>query len=128
MPEGDNEELFTENDLLLLHAVKFDPDLSPRFQDGAEALTWKDEWPPGDFSPQGVCTISDLWVARSFLHHGQEFTGTESYKEHLKSLWQRAQAMHVKWPGFQKERLTLSDEHKALLSQQKEAAAAFKDY
>lgn len=103
----ETEPLFADRDLGLIESLEYNPELKPRFDHMRECLVWSDEEPSG-LTPSGYDALCDLWIARSFLHRGLDFSTYEFSPDYFRTIWDRAIAQGLRWPGF--NRLTLNEE------------------
>jgi hypothetical protein len=105
--EKDSSELFSERDRSLIEASNYDPSLKPNYNPLNSLLFWDDE-EPRDISLAGHDVLFALWFARAFLYHGYEIRSALLNPEYFRSVWDKAVASKLKWPGF--NRLSLSEE------------------
>jgi hypothetical protein len=105
--EKDSSGLFSERDRSLIEASKYDPTLKPNYNALSSFLIWEDEQ-PRDISPAAYDVLDALWLARAFLYHGYELPSDLLDPEYFRSVWDKAVASKLKWPGF--NRLSLSEE------------------
>jgi len=102
-----NEEpLFTGEDLRLIEALVYDPNLTPSYESIKGCLVWPDEITMG-LTSEGRSHLDDLLAARGFLHQGKKLSDYSIAPEYFPSIWERAQKQGLKWPGF--NRLVLSE-------------------
>ncbi|HEY9870482.1 MAG TPA: hypothetical protein V6D08_15060 [Candidatus Obscuribacterales bacterium] len=106
----DGEPVFTGNDLRLIESLEYNPSLEPSFDALRACLVWRDEEPSG-LTPAGHEALRDLWIARSFLHRGLDFSVHPLDPEYFRNIWNRALRQGFKWPGF--NRLSLNARDKA---------------
>ncbi len=106
----DNEPIFKGKDLELIESLVLDATLEPKFCSFRDYLHWDDELPKG-ITPDGYDALCDLWIARSFIHRGLDFSAHPIDPEYIKQFWDRALKQNFKWTGFQ--RLSLSENDKA---------------
>ncbi len=114
----DLEALFTGNDLKLIESLQYDSGLKPCFDIMRDCLIWTDERPDG-LTPAGYESLIDLWIARSFIHQGKDFSSHSLDPQYFEDIWKRAQAQGFKWSGF--NRLILSEEDKEFYEREKKA-------
>jgi hypothetical protein len=100
---------FHERDLQLIEALQYDPDLTPGFESIKSCLVWRDECPDG-LTPDGYEKLSDLLVARSFIHQGRPFTSWTLAPELFGNAWSEAYAANFRWPGFNRIALSAADQ------------------
>ncbi|HEY9718435.1 MAG TPA: hypothetical protein V6C69_13260 [Trichormus sp.] len=105
--EKDRAELFSERDRSLIEASNYDPSLKPNYNPLSSLLFWDDEQ-PHDLSPPAYHVLNALWLARAFLYYGYELPSDLLHPEYFRSVWDKAVASKLKWPGF--NRLSLSEE------------------
>lgn len=106
-------QLLSDRDRRLIESLVYDLNLEPRFDAIKSCLIWDDELPSG-ITPGGYKTLSDLWVARAFLHHGFEPSDLVNLN-YYKGIWNRAIGEEIRWPGF--FRLSLDEKDKALYAE-----------
>ncbi len=106
----DTEPLFTGNDLRLIESLVFRPELKPGYDFIKGCLVWEDERADG-LTPEGYDNLCDLWIARSFIHRGLDFSTYPLNPEYFGKVWERALQQGFSWPGY--KRLTLNAEDKA---------------
>jgi hypothetical protein len=105
---------FTDEDLIVMKSLKFDPSLKPNFESLKNCLVWEDE--RADFlSPDGYYLVGCLLIARSLLHRGLTFDDHPVNSEYCKNLWSIAQQQVSEWPGF--KRIELNDVDKKYLDE-----------
>ena len=119
------EPLFTGNDLKLIEALEYNPDLKPGYDLIKSCLVWKDERPVG-LTPAGYETLCDVWIARSFIHRGVDFSTDKLDPKYFRDIWNRALNQKFKWPGF--KRLALNEEDKAYFEHELQRLAAGEEY
>ena len=102
-----SEPLFAERDLRLIESLDYDPALEPAYDFMRSCLVWTDER-ADNLTPAGYETLCDLWIARSFVHRGLDFSTHPLDPHYFKDVWERAFKQGVKWPGF--NRLSLKPE------------------
>src|SRR5438874_7732579 len=90
--------LFTGNDLRLIESLVFDPSLKPAFDPMKDCLVWADERAEG-LTPDGYESLCDLWIARSFLHRGVDFSTHALDPNYFREVWDRAIQQGFNWPG-----------------------------
>jgi hypothetical protein len=120
-----DESIFIGNDLALIESLVFDSKLKPTYSAMRNHLMWADEMPDG-LTHEGYTALCDLWIARSYLHLGLDFSSHELDPEYITNFWKRALAQNFKWPGF--KRLTLSEEDRSFydsMIEQAEQGALF---
>ena len=103
---------FTERDRALVEGLTYDPSLKPGFELLKGCLIWEDERPDG-LTPENYEKLCDLWIARSCLHRGLAIGEGTLDPQYFKDAWDAAIRDGIRWPGFQ--RLKLSPEDKAML-------------
>jgi hypothetical protein len=103
------ESFFSGRDLQLIEALQYDPDLTPGFESIKSCLVWRDECPDG-LTPDGYEKLSDLLVARSFIHQGRPFTSWKLAPELFGNVWSEANAANFRWPGFNRTTLSAADQ------------------
>lgn len=108
--ENDSSELFSERDRSLIEASSYDPSMKPSYNPLSSVLIWADEQPRG-ISPAAYDVLDALLLARAFLYHGYELPSALLDPEYFRSIWNKAVASKLKWPGF--NRLSLSEEDRA---------------
>jgi hypothetical protein len=99
--------LFSERDRSLIEASNYDPGLKPNYNPLSSLLFWNDEAPRG-ISPKAYDVLEALWLARAILYYGYELPSDLLDPQYFRSVWDKAVASGLKWPGF--NRLTLSEE------------------
>lgn len=119
------EPLFTGNDLRLIDSLVYDPSLEPSFEFLKACLVWSDERPDG-LTPAAYDKLCSLWVARSLLHNGLDFSDHPINPEYCRKLWQRAIEEIPDWPGF--KRLTLTQKDKVYYREELEKSQMATDY
>jgi hypothetical protein len=105
----DDEPVFTGNDLRLMESLVYDANLEPSYEFLKGCLVWTDERPEG-LTPAAYDKLGSLWIARSLLHRGLDFSDHPINPEYCRNLWERAIRQVSNWPGF--KRLTLSEKDK----------------
>ncbi|CAN5317855.1 hypothetical protein BH11CYA1_BH11CYA1_41260 [soil metagenome] len=105
-----SEPVLHGNDLVLIESLVFDSSLKPTYSAIRNHLMWADEMPDG-LTPDGYTTLCNLWIARSFIHRGLDFSSHPVDPEYITNFWNRALEQKFKWTGF--ERLSLSEEDRA---------------
>lgn len=100
--------LFTENDLQLFKALKYDPELKPGFEAMKACLIWTDELADG-LTPDGYDKLCSLWIARSLLHQGKTFSEHPINPEYCEQIWNLANQEIPDWPGFKRVKLDERD-------------------
>jgi hypothetical protein len=108
------EPLFTGEDLGLIESLVFDPSLKPSYDEMRNCLVWADERVEG-LTPAAYEHLCDLWIARSFLHRGLDFSTHKLDPDYFRVIWERACRQGFRWPGF--HRLSLSEEDRAYYEQ-----------
>jgi hypothetical protein len=116
----DEEPLFAGNDLRLIESLVYNPDLKPSYSYMRDHLVWQDERPDG-LTPEGYESLCDLFIARSFVQRGREFSSHPLDPEYFAKVWKRALAQAFRWPGF--NRLRLSEQDKTYYEQMTKDAA-----
>lgn len=116
----DFEPIFKEKDLQLIESLSYDSSLKPCFDVMRNCLVWADERPEG-LSPAGYESLIDLWIARSFLHEGKDFSSHSLDPQYFEDVWKRAKAQNFNWPGFM--RLALDDRDREYLERERAAAS-----
>lgn len=99
---------FWGNDLKLIEALVYNPNLKPSFEAIKGALIWSDERPDG-LTPEGYEKLCDLWIARSLIHQGIPFTDWPLDPEYFGTVWSQARKQGFKWPGFNRLHLNKQD-------------------
>ena len=107
---------FLGEDLEIIEALVYQPELSPCYDPMRDALVWMDEW-PRSISSEGFKKLWRLWVARSFLHRGIPFSSYRLNPDLLERIWSEALMQGFKWPGF--NRLELSQEDREYYEEQR---------
>jgi hypothetical protein len=105
-----DDPLFVGEDLRLIESLVYRPELKPSYEFMKDCLVWEDERPDG-LTPDDYSNLSDLLVARSYLHRGEPFSAWELDPDRFKSVWERAIKQGLRWPGFR--RVSLSGEEEA---------------
>lgn len=103
-----NEPIFKDNDLRLIEALVYDASLKPTYSSMRNHLKWADEMPEG-LTPDGYEALCDLWIARSFVHRGLEFSSHPLDTGYLSDFWMRALKQNIKWSGFKRLQLNTED-------------------
>lgn len=103
-----SEPIFTANDLRLIESLVYDASLEPTYSPMRNHLTWTDEMPEG-LTPEGYEVLCDLWIARSYIHRGLEFSEHPLDPDHIRDFWDRALKQNFQWPGFKRLNLSSSD-------------------
>jgi hypothetical protein len=103
-----SEPIFKGNDLRLIESLAYDPSLEPTYSPMRNHLMWSDEMPDG-LTPEGYETLCDLWIARSFVQRGLDFSEHPLDPSYISEFWERALAQNFKWPGFSRLNLSSSD-------------------
>ena len=99
---------FWGNDLKLIEALVYNPNLEPSFDVMRDALVWNDERADG-LTPEGYEKLCDLWIARSYIHRGIPFSESELDPEYFGRVWSEATKQGFKWPGFNRLHLSKQD-------------------
>lgn len=102
-----DKQLFSDPDRRLIEGSKYDSSLKPSYNPLSSFLVWADEFPRG-ISPSAYDVLDTLWLARAFLYHGYELPSALLDPQYFRSVWEKAVASGLKWPGF--NRLGLSEE------------------
>lgn len=110
-----DEQLFKNNDSRLIESLAYDPTLKPTYEVIRGCLIWPDERPDG-LSAEGEKCLSDLCSARALLHRGLTLADHPLKANYFKTIWEKAQIQHPRWPGF--ARLTLSEADKRYYQEQ----------
>ncbi len=105
-----NEPIFTGNDLVLIESLVLDSSLKPSYSAMRSHLMWADEMSDG-LTAEGYEALCDLWIARSFIHLGLDFSSHPLEPEYISNFWKRALEQKIKWTGF--ERLVLNEEDRS---------------
>lgn len=111
--------LFTNEDLKKIESLIFNAELSPSYDSIKNCLVWADERAEG-LTPAGYENLCDLWIARSFIHRGLDFSAHELDPAYFRVVWEQAKSEQLKWPGF--NRLELSMEDKAYYDRMRESS------
>ncbi|MGD9169432.1 MAG: hypothetical protein PVI97_05140 [Candidatus Thiodiazotropha sp.] len=109
---------FKGRDLELIEKLEFNPDLEPSYDAIKNCLVWEDERPDG-LTPEGYELLSDLWIARSFIHRGIPFSTWVLDPDYYERVWKEATEAKFKWPGFNRLELRVK-ENKYYLQKMKE--------
>jgi hypothetical protein len=105
--EQDSSPLFSERDRGLIEASNYDPNLKPNFNPLSSLLFWDDEW-PCNISPQAHDVLNALWLARALQYYDYKLSTDLLDPQYFRSVWDKAVASGLKWPGF--NRLHLSEQ------------------
>lgn len=91
----------------ILDVLPYDEGARMVYDGLCQGLLWLDEKPTGG-------PADDWWAIRPLLHHRTCLLlgGTSEYED----LWAAGQASFPNWPGFRKERLTLTPELRQYLA------------
>ena len=103
------EPVFTGNDLKLIESLEYNPTLTPGYDTLKGCLIWADERADG-LTREGYENLCDLWIARSFIHRGKDFSSHPIDPNYFREFWDRAVTQGFRWPGFR--RIELSPEDK----------------
>jgi hypothetical protein len=91
---------FSARDRAAVEGCVYDPAAEPGYEAIKGCLIWSDERPV-NITSEGYDKLSDLWIARSYIHRGLPLA------PRLQAAWERAVADGIRWPGF--HRLVLSE-------------------
>jgi len=107
---------FSDHDEKIIEKLKYNKSLRPRFDWLKNCLFWKDEEAHG-LSEDGQTKLAHLWIARFFLFHSElpENKWLIQNTNVPKNDWNLAIESGLKWPGFKKNRLYLSEADKKYL-------------
>jgi hypothetical protein len=101
-------KLFNGSDLIIIEHLGYDPALTPAYDLIKNCLVWEDERPMG-LTPLAYENLCDLWIARSFIHRGLDFSTYKAAPTYFADVWQQALNEGFKWPGFQRLELNQTD-------------------
>jgi len=102
------EPVFAGNDLRLMQSLIYDASLEPAYEYLKGCLVWRDER-PDDLTPAAYENLSSLWIARSLLHRGLDFSDDPINPEFTREIWNRAIQQIPDWPGFKRISLSKKD-------------------
>ena len=107
---------FSEEELKLIEALTYNPELEPRYDIMKDSLIWDDEI-PDKFNGDSYEKVGDLLIARSFIHRKVPFSSWRLAPTYFAEVWSNATTQGFKWPGF--FRLELSDKDRKYYEQQR---------
>jgi hypothetical protein len=96
---------FSDHDLLLIEGLIYVDGLIPSYESMKDCLIWSDECPE-NITPQGYELLCDLWIARSFIHKGQDFSSYPLDSSFFSETWEKAIKLNLKWPGLRADRIS----------------------
>jgi hypothetical protein len=96
-------------DRAAIESLVFDPTLAPGFEIVKYCLIWSDERPVG-ISHAGYEYVSDLWVARGYIHRGVPTERWGLGPEPYLKTWNDALDTCLRWPGFRRLPLSIRDQ------------------
>lgn len=94
-------------ELRLLNGLEMQADAEPQFDLLKYCLVWEDERPSVPMSSQGTELLTDLWIARGFIHREQPAKKWGRDGTYFPEVWEYGRRMVPGWPGFR--RIALSD-------------------